>query len=139
MNRFGKAIGWTALLAVATTLGACASTPSKSGYSTPSQLNAAKVQFNEQRVKVRGWMRVGFENYALWQSESANRRGSFAKDCVSLMIPESSDLERFDKHYVEIEGVFMARLPKNVVHLGGCNSTTLQVDASATPVVVKQG
>ncbi len=83
-------------------------------------------------------MRVGFENYSLWESKGANQSGSFAKECVSLMIPESIDLGRFDRHYVEIEGVFLARLPKEVVHLGGCNSTTLQLDESVSPIVIKQ-
>lgn len=85
-----------------------------------------------------GWMEVGFENYALWQSKDARKRGSFAKDCVSLMIPESTNLTRFDKRLVEVEGVFLAKLPGGVVHLGGCNITTLQLDERETPIVVER-
>jgi hypothetical protein len=127
----------SAMLAVSAILGACASAPATSNHVTPSQLNAMKAEFDKQHLKVRGWMRVGFENHALWQDKDANRRGSFAKDCVSLMIPESLDVARFDKRYVEIEGVFLAKLPRDVVHIGGCNSSTLQLDELVRPVIVK--
>src|SRR5690606_41312688 len=91
------------------------------------QLNAAKDVYHGQRTKGRGWMRSGFENYALWQSKKANAKGNFAEDCVSLMIPESMDTSRYDKRYVEVEGIFLQRLPSGTIHLGGCNVTTLQL------------
>jgi hypothetical protein len=104
---------------------------------TPKQLNAAKNVYHEKRVRVQGWMRSEFENYALWQSKSANSEGSFAKDCVNLMIPESMETARYNKHYVEVDGVFLERPPNGVILLGGCNVTTLKLLDGVPPVIKK--
>lgn len=127
-------------LLVVLLLASCTSVPKEMGDAlTPVQLNAAKSIYHEKRVKVRGWMRSEFENYALWQSKEANAQGTFAENCVSLMVPESLDTSRYNKHYVEIEGIFLERLPSNVVHLGGCNVTTLQLLEGVPPVLVGKG
>ena len=119
-------------------LASCASVPAGSMDSlTPAQLNASRHEYQEKRVRVQGWMRAEFENYGLWQSKEANAEGSFAQNCVSLMIPESMETSRFNKRYVEVEGVFLERLPSNVVHLGGCNVTTLQLLEDVPPVRIK--
>lgn len=121
-------------------LTSCASSPVESGGKlTPTQLNAEKTDYHGKRVRVHGWMRSGFENYALWQSEKANSEGNFAEDCVSLLIPESMDTSRYDKRYVEVEGIFLERLPNNVVHLGGCNVTTLKLLEGVLPVLEEAG
>jgi hypothetical protein len=54
------------------------------------------------------------------------------------MIPESMKTSAFNKRYVEVEGVFLERLPSDVVHLGGCNTTTLQLLEDAPPVRIKK-
>lgn len=114
----------------------CASVKESTDSITPAQLNASKAEYNGKRVKVRGWMRSEFENYGLWQSKKANGRGTYFKDCVSLLIPESMNTEQYNKHYVEVEGIFVERLPRNVVHLGGCNVTTLQLIEGVPPVLM---
>lgn len=116
----------------------CASVQTEAtSYLTPVQLNSSKATHHEKRVKVRGWMRSEFENYGLWQSKEANERGSFVKNCVSLMVPESMDTHPYNRQYVELEGMFLERLPSDVVHLGGCNMTTLQLIEGLPPVVVE--
>lgn len=101
---------------------------------TPAQLNASWEEYQGRRVRVQGWMRADFENYGLWQSEEANAEGDFASNCVSLMVPESLEAGRFNKRYVLVEGIFLQRLPSNIVHLGGCNVTTLQLLEDSPPI-----
>ena len=83
-------------------------------------------------------MRSEFENYALWETSEANQKGDFVKSCVSLMIPKSMKTSRYDRRYVRIEGVFLERLPQNLVQLGGCNTTRLQLIEGSPPVEVLQ-
>ena len=106
---------------------------------TPVQLNADKEVYHGQHVLVRGWMRSGFENYGLWLDKAAEARGKFASDCVSLMIPETIDSSRFDQRYVEVEGVFLKRYPKNVFVSGGCNLSALELLETAPPRIVRAG
>lgn len=120
-------------------LASCASVPEGSSDAlSPAQLNSSKREYHGKHVRVQGWMRAETENYGLWQSEDANSQGSFARKCVSLMIPESMKTSAFNKSYVEVEGVFLERLPSNVVHLGGCNTTTLQLLEGAPPVRIRK-
>lgn len=79
-------------------------------------------------------MRSEFENYGLWESRKANQKQTFVKDCVSLMIPESMSTGRFNRRYVQVEGIFLERLPQNVVQLGGCNITKLQLIEGTSPI-----
>lgn len=79
-------------------------------------------------------MRSEFENYGLWESSKANQKGSFVKDCVSLMIPKSMNTSKFNRRYVRVDGVFLERLPQNLVQLGGCNITRLQLIEGSPPV-----
>lgn len=140
MGNRNKVIALCSCLLGSSFLTSCASVPAEMvNYLTPVQLNSAKDAYHEKRVKVRGWMRSEFENYGLWQSKAANEKGSFIKDCVSLMIPESMDGDLYNKQYVELEGVFLERLPSDVVHLGGCNLTTLQLIEGLPPVIVTPG
>lgn len=126
------------LLVVVLLATSCASSSVEVGSAlTPAQLNSTRGVYHEKRVRVRGWMRSEFENYALWQSKNANTRGSFAANCISLMIPKSLDASRYNKRYVEVEGVFLQKLPSNVVHLGGCNVTTLQLLEDVPPVIIE--
>lgn len=115
----------------------CASLSESVDSLTPTHLNVTKTEYNGKLVKVRGWMRSEFENYALWQDKIANDRGTFFDDCVSLLIPESMDTSRYNKRYVEVEGVFLEKLPRNIVHLGGCNVTYLQLTREAPPILIK--
>lgn len=103
---------------------------------TPARLNAERHLYDGSRVKVRGWMHSHFESYALWESRQASDEGDYAKNCVSLMIPESMETSRFDGRYVEVEGMFLARVPSVVVQLGACNITTLQLLEDRQPVVL---
>ena len=122
-------------LLTALLLASCASAPKvPEGVLTPAQLNASRSQYNGQKVKVQGWMRSEFENYGLWESRKANQRQTFVKDCVSLMIPESMSTGRFNRRYVQVEGIFLERLPQNVVQLGGCNITKLQLIEGTSPI-----
>lgn len=117
----------------------CATTThDEPGYLTPVQLNRSSNQYHETRVVVRGWMISEFENYSLWQNRDAHGRGDFATDCVSLMIPVSMDTTDYNRRYVELDALFLAALPKNVIHLGGCNITVLQVNPDVQPIVVRR-
>lgn len=137
-NRRKAMQSWSLLLA-ALALVSCASMSTESeSYLTPAQLNASKSTYHENRVTVRGWMRSEFENYSLWQSREANERGNFAKDCVSLLVPESMETKQYNKQYVEVKGVFLERLASNVVPLGGCNVTTLQLIEGIPPTVTEK-
>ncbi|ATS89998.1 hypothetical protein NY98_12380 [Xanthomonas citri pv. fuscans] len=84
-------------------------------------------------------MRSEFENYALWDNREANKHGNFATACISLMIPKSMNTSNFNKHYVEVEGVFLERLPSDTIQLGGCNVSTLRLIEGAPPILVREG
>jgi len=100
---------------------------------TPARLNESKHDYNGEEVTVHGWMRSGFENYSLWESREASSKGEFEEKCVSLLIPQSMDTSGFDKQHVTVKGVFVEKLPSNVVQLGGCNLTTLILKEGAPP------
>lgn len=140
MNRWRKIIDVriSSIVFICLASVSCASVVDLTSTLTPTQLNAARDDYNWKRVTVRGWMRSEFENYALWQSKKANENGTFFKDCVSLLIPESMDTRKYNRRYVEIEGVFINRLPRNVVHLGGCNVTTLQLIENVRPSLIRE-
>jgi hypothetical protein len=108
----------------------------ENAYTTPSALNANRKAFDQKKVTVRGLMRVGFESYGLWENRRAYKRGSFAEDCVSLLIPKFMDYKKFDMHEVELTGVFSAEIPKNVFLSGGCYVTVIQLNESAPPTVL---
>lgn len=120
-------------------ISACSSLPPVSpGALTPSILNADKGKYDGQVVKVVGWMRSETEMYGLWESKSANREGSYAKNCVSLRIPAAMDTTQFNKKYVEIEATFVSKLPADVIRLGACNTTTLQLSGDALPKILNK-
>lgn len=137
INMSARAFLYRTTLIALLVIGACAHVPEESNFTSPSILNREKADFHNKSVNVKGWMRVEFENYSLWQSKRANSRGSFAKDCVSLIIPSSMNLERYNKRYVQIEGVFLKEMPKNFILLGGCNITAIMVSEGVEPSIVK--
>lgn len=100
---------------------------------TPARLNELKHHYSGEEVTVHGWMRSEFENYSMWESKEASSKGEFAKNCISLLIPQSMDTSGFDKQHVTVKGVFVEKLPSNVVQLGGCNSTTLILKQGSPP------
>ena len=116
-------------------LGSCVTTPTvPKGFLTPAQLNASKHQYDGKLVRVQGWMRVGFESYALWESKESEDSHSFLRNCVSLMIPKSMRVDGMSGHYVQVEAVFLEKLPQGMVQVGGCNLTRLQLMDGGTPV-----
>ncbi|WP_163843379.1 hypothetical protein [Pseudoxanthomonas sacheonensis] len=127
-----------ALLSLSTVSGCSSLPPTPVGALTPSILNADKEKYDGQVVKVVGWMRSESEMYGLWESKSANKEGSYAKNCVSLRIPTSMDTAQFNKRYVEIEATFISKLPADVIRLGACNTTTLQLAGDALPKILNQ-
>lgn len=138
MNRCSRRIGgrFFGLVLVALLPISCASVVEPTDSLTPAQLNASKIEYDGKRVKVHGWMRSEFENRGLWQSKKANGRGTYSQDCVSLLIPKSMSTEQYNKHYVEVEGIFIRQLPRNIVDLGGCNLTSLQLVEDLPPILI---
>lgn len=81
---------------------------------------------------MRGWMRSGFENYVLWENRSFQQKG-FREEVRQPFIPQPMDTSDFDKQYVTVKGVFVEKLPSNVLQLGGCNSATLMLQEGPPP------
>jgi len=104
------------------------------GYVAPSKLNELRDSYDGQRVRVRGWMRSAFENYAIWDSEDSAKKGKFSTHCVALGIPDSMDTSGLDKKFVEMEGIFLKELPLGVIQLGACNYTVLNLDPDRPPM-----
>ena len=115
------------VLLVATLLSSCASTTRVAGTVTPAELNASPDVYDGTTVTVYGYMRSEFENRAIWQSKDSRSSGNWQQDCVSLLIPEAMDTSSFNGAYVVVRGRFLRRLPPNVVSLGSCNITTLEL------------
>jgi hypothetical protein len=112
----------------------CASAPLPPENSvTPSALNSARDAFDGKRVIARGWMQSEIENYALWDSRSAQEAGDVIHNCVSLLIPAAIHSERFHNRYVVVEGVFLKTLP--TIALGMCNVTVIQLDPTHPPAI----
>ena len=116
-------------------MASCATTsPTPANSLLPSELISAKDRHDGSTVLVRGWMKSGFENHALWDSPKSESQGQFMNFCVGLMIPRSMDTDQFNNQYVVVEAIFIKRLPTNIVFLGGCGESVLQLDPSKPPI-----
>ena len=76
---------------------------------------------------VYGYMTSAFEDRTIWQSKQTRSRGNSRENCVSLLIPKSMDTSKFNGAYVTLRARFVARLSPDVVNLGGCNVTSLEL------------
>jgi hypothetical protein len=104
----------------------CASTAEIGSALRPADLNAARDQYDGSIVSVYGYMINEPEAHGLWQSKMDFQTSS-ADRCVSLLIPQDSDLSGFSEQYVVVRGRFLKRLPENTIHLGACNYPHLEI------------
>ena len=108
-------------------LASCATVAEMGSSIGPVTLNASPGSYDGATVTVYGYMQSEFENRAIWQDKAAHAAGNWQRDCVSLLIPQSMETSSFHGAYVVLHGRFLRRLPPNVVSLGGCNTTTLEL------------
>lgn len=124
---------WWSVGLLTLALAACATPYNRQGdgYLLPSQLNAHPEQFDGKPVVVRGWAAIGFEkNYLLDQNADADGFPDSSR-CLALFDRDNEffrNEDRYDMRLVEVIGVFRRSLPPNVVMLGGCGTTILDVD-----------
>lgn len=98
---------------------------------TPSELNTHAAEYDGKRVTVHGWLVVEFERYHLSDSETAyNDPNAPASTCVSYLGPIEN---RTKGKMVTLTGTFWKDFTKslNVIDLGTCNTSGLDVDNQA--------
>jgi hypothetical protein len=87
-------------------------------------------------VTVQGFMHSEFESYSIWDMNPARSAGTARTHCISLLIPRSMDTDRFHMQYVSLRGRFVKQPPAGLVHLGGCNTTSLELQG--LPVLIRK-
>ena len=129
----GQSIACIALFGIA-----CTHVPEERQLTlTPTDLNTKRDELDGARVTVQGYALVGYENYAIWTSETAMRRGNYERDCVSLMFPAGDEKYAIANKLVRISARFVKDLPKRTFHVGGCNFTYLLItDADLASAVL---
>jgi hypothetical protein len=107
-------------------IASCASTAEIGSALRPTDLNAARDQYDGSIVSVYGYMINEPEAHGLWQSKIDFQTSSLDR-CVSLLIPQDSALSGFNEQYVVVRARFLKRLPENTIHLGACNYSHLEI------------
>lgn len=103
----------------------CASTAEMANALRPVDLITHRDQYDGAIVNVYGYMIDAPEAHGLWQAKS-DFRNARSDRCVSLSIPDKSDMSGFDEEYVVVRGRFRKDL-SDVVMLGACNFMSLDI------------
>jgi hypothetical protein len=104
----------------------CASTAEIASALRPTDLNAARDQYDGSVVSVYGYMINKPEAHGLWQSKM-DYQSTNVDRCVSLLVPSDSYMSGFSEQYVVIRGRFIKQLPESTIHLGACNYPHLEI------------
>lgn len=99
---------------------------------TPSELNADPNKYDDQKVHLRGWVVIEFEEYHIWDSKAAHDKsatssGMASKECISYL---GSTKNRMMGRMEILYGTFWKDFAKslNAVDMGTCNGSGLDVD-----------
>jgi len=121
-----------AVALVAVLLAGCAARSDIASALRPADLLSAPAQYDASVVSVYGYMVKEPEAHGLWQSR-ADFQSSNVRNCVSLLIPDGSEMGGFNGQYVVVSGRFIRRLGADTVHLGACNYPHLQIIGRPMP------
>jgi hypothetical protein len=138
INRLDGIYGVSFFLLLAGCASATHEVEKGSNFVIPSELALNPDRYDGKMVLVKGWMTSSTENRRIWDSEESRKRGPRSQDCISLLIPYGMETGRFDKKDVEIEAIFVSKLPQDFVNLGGCSfsSSALKLQQGKLPKAV---